>query len=56
MVSFAAEWADKWEGDTGEEGCCERKMKEIRKRGILRGKTERKREGEAGNETVLGQS
>lgn len=37
MVSVAVEWVDKWEGDTEEEGCIERrktsrrgKMREIK--------------------------
>lgn len=67
MVSVAVEWVDKWEGDTGEEGCSERrktsrgeKTREIkREREIVRGRNREKEgigESEAGNETVLGQS
>lgn len=66
MVSVAAEWVDKWEGDTGEDGWRERRKtwwrgEKRNKSGerLWGGKTERKRgtgESEAGNETVLRQS
>lgn len=67
MVSVAVQWVDKWEGDTGEEGCSQRRKTSHREKWeTLKGR-ERERDGEteekegigeceAGNETVLGQS
>lgn len=60
LVSLAAEWADKWKGDTGEEGCCREEQEEPKgKMGGMKmerageGQSEGRGQSEAGNETVL---